>query len=228
MKGQKNRRCCFARGPRIGSRVCAYHKLVRESYRCLIRPFLFSSGVGEVLCIRTPCATCLLAVVLTLVAAAATGVSLNEDYVSADDEEVVQEGRSTDGGSNKKEKYEVGVSSDPPVTEPVTPFHHQNGEKNVLTRKSLHIRRSFIFQRTERARNFGTCDSTDEANRSRNSTSRNVARLSQIISGGRWMNSRRTKRLWGVRRSGGRKVRAARHLPFKCVSLRMCLRLFWY
>ena len=104
-------------------------QIVRESYRCLIRPFLFSSGVGEVLCIRTPCATCLLAVVLTLVAAAATGVSLNEDYVSADDEEVVQEGRSTDGGSNKKEKYEVGVSSDPPVTEPVTPFHHQNGEK---------------------------------------------------------------------------------------------------
>jgi hypothetical protein len=57
-----------------------------------------SCGVGEVLCIRTPSATCLSAVVLTLVAAAASGVSLDEDYVSADDEEVVREGRSTDAG----------------------------------------------------------------------------------------------------------------------------------
>jgi hypothetical protein len=56
----------------------------------------FLPGSARFLCIRTPSATCLLAVVLTLVAA--SGVSLNEDYVSADDEEVVQEGRSTDGG----------------------------------------------------------------------------------------------------------------------------------
>jgi hypothetical protein len=58
----------------------------------------FLPGSARFLCIRAPSATCLLAVVLTLVAAAASGVSLNEDYVSADDEEVVQEGRSTDGG----------------------------------------------------------------------------------------------------------------------------------